>query len=39
MRQDWKAGAEVRMGCDHDQRRLDVALPDEVRATLGKDFD
>ena len=39
MRADWKGGAAVHMGCDHENRPLDVELPGDLRERLAGDFD
>ncbi len=35
---DWKAGATVRMGCDHENRPLEVTLPEGLQEELAGDF-
>jgi len=35
---DWKAGATVRMGCDHENRPLEVTLSKERQEELAGDF-
>ena len=35
----WKEGAQVRMGCDHEKRPLDVELPADLHEELASDFD
>ncbi len=38
MRADWKGGASVHMGTDHDKRPLDVELPAGLHDELAGDF-